>query len=104
MTGHRRRRSHCRAYQMGSPPRPLPPLEITIGSRSATFTGRKPVVVHCKTHRASGFAPFEPRITKYLVETFLFRLLLDQARAWHNHGQLDAAGNTPALDHRGRGP
>src|SRR3989338_9237551 len=57
MPGNRGGRRHLRVHQMGAPARPPPPLEIAVGSRSATLARREPVVVHRQTHRATRIAP-----------------------------------------------
>src|SRR5687768_2335056 len=104
MSCYRGSRGHCRAHQVGTPPRTLPAFKVTIGSGSAAFAGFQPVVIHCKAHRATRFAPFKSCIAEYPVKPLLLRLMLDQARTWHDHRKLDALGNTTALYHLRCGP
>src|SRR3546814_5697180 len=68
---------------------PLTAFKIAVRGGCATLAGLQTIGVHGQTHRASWFAPLEAGLNKYLVQTFLFGLQLDQARARHHHGLLD---------------
>src|SRR5215203_1888592 len=103
MAGYRRRRRHRRTDEMRAAAGTLTAFEIAIGSRCATFARRQLIFVHAQAHRAPGLAPFEAGFDEDLVEAFLFRLPLHEARTRHHHCKLHIAGDfAPAGDRRSR--
>ena len=88
MPGDRRSRCHFRIHQMGASALPLPPFEITIGSRGTALTRFQLVVVHRETHRTTRLAPLKSRRDKNLVQPFLFGLPFYQSGTGHHHRQL----------------
>src|SRR5271157_1434324 len=74
----------------------LTALKIAVRGRSATFARRQTVGIHRQTHRAARFPPFETGGEENLVQTFSFRLFLDQPGAGNDHG-VDMAGDLAAL-------
>ena len=63
----------------------LAALEIAIAGRCAPLASRQDIVVHRKTHRATGVAPFKTRILKYRGKAFLFGLAFDLHRTRDDH-------------------
>src|SRR5271154_4609089 len=84
--GDRGRRRGGRARQMGAHFWPLAVLEIAIGGRHATLTGLAAVAVAAGAHRAAGFAPEEPGVAEYAVESRRLRLAFYARGAGHHHG------------------
>src|SRR6516162_11058854 len=92
---------------MGARTRPLPPAEIAVGGRGATFAWRYHIAIDADAHGAAGFAPFEAGVAEDAVEPFLLGLALDGGRAGrHQPGNLahpprqDRGGCAQILDAR----
>src|SRR5690606_36254361 len=100
MAGNSSCSSHGGRHQVRAPLEALTAFEIAVRSRGAAFLRLKLVGVHGKAHRATWLPPLKACIKKNLVQTFSFRLILDQAGAWHDHG-VDARGNLAVANHCG---
>src|SRR5258708_3775416 len=87
--GDRRRRSHLRAHEVRPAAGALAALEIAVRSRSAALARLEPVCVHAQAHGAAGFAPLETGVLEDPVKAFVLRLRFHQARARHDHRELD---------------
>ena len=85
---------------MGAAALALAALEVAVGGRGAALARLEPVGVHGQAHGAARLAPLETGRDEYPVEPFGLGLLLDQARAGHNHG-TNAVGQLAALHHPG---
>ena len=94
---------HGGAHQVGASTGALAAFEVAVASAGAALARLQAVGVHGQAHGAAGFAPFEARGHKNLVQAFALGLLLDEARAGHHHGQLHIAGHLAAqvLHHGG---
>ncbi len=77
---------------MSSSPLSLSSFKIPVGGGSAPFTGGKSVVIHRQAHGTTRLPPFETRLDENFVQTFLFRLFLDQAGTGNDHRELDVFG------------
>ena len=88
---------------MAAPAGTLTPFKIAVAGGSATLTGGQAVFIHTQAHRAAGFTPLKPRLFEHPIQAFGLGLSFDQARAWHDQGQSDVAGNLAALHHGGGG-
>src|SRR5690348_12080592 len=92
--GNRGRRGTCRARQMGACPRPLASDKVTVRRRHGTQSGRHRLAIGGKTHRTTGFTPFEAGVSEELVESLGDCLALDCLRARHHPGTY--TGRDPA--------
>src|SRR3954470_13247510 len=104
MPRNRSTRSHGRTDQMGTPTRPLPALEITVGRLATALAGFKPVIVHGQAHGAPGLAPFKARSLKNLVEALLLGLCFHQAGTWYHQREAHVRSHTPAAYDMRSGP
>src|SRR5690554_2100251 len=59
----------------------------------------QPVGIHGQTHGTARIPPLQSCFKKNLVQTFFFRLNLDQSGTWNHHGLLQAGGYLPAFNH-----
>src|SRR5690606_11249627 len=100
--GERGRRRHRRTHEMGSPAGALASLEIAVRGRCAALARFEPVGVHRQAHRAAGLAPLEAGVEEDAIEPLLLGLRLHQARARHDHRQLDVRRLLPSAHHGGR--
>ena len=83
---------------MGARLRALAADEVAVGGGNAARQRLDVVAVRGDAHRAAGLAPLEAGIEKDLVQSFLFRVLLNAPRAGHYPGfhvrrRLAALGN-----------
>ena len=76
---------HRRRHEVRSAAGPLAPFEISIAGRSTAFSRLKHVGIHCQTHTAAGFPPFESRFFEQTVESFLFGLLFHETGTGYDH-------------------
>ena len=102
----RGRGGHRRAHQVGAAAGALAAFEVAVAGAGAAFAGLQLVGVHRQAHAAAGFTPLEAGgDLKILCRPSAFGLRLHQARAGHDHRQLDVAGDLAArpLAHHGGG-
>ncbi|KAH3663570.1 hypothetical protein OGAPHI_004971 [Ogataea philodendri] len=66
--------------------------EISVRGGCTSLIWVEDIWVHTKTHRATGFSPFETSSLEDLVETFSLGLLFNKTGSWNNHGGLDVVG------------
>ena len=83
------RRGHGGRHEVRAPAGPLAALEVAVRRRRAALLGPQLVGVHREAHGAAGLAPLEARRFQNLVEALGLGLLLDEARAGHDHGVDD---------------
>src|SRR6516165_2843295 len=79
MTGNSGRGRHCWRDQVGPPAAALPALEVAVGRRCTTLSGRQLVGVHGQAHRAAGLAPLKARRGEDAIQTLLLGLRLDHS-------------------------
>src|SRR5690606_39234317 len=79
-----------RADQVGAATGALAPLEVAVGSGGAVLAAAQLVRVHGQAHRTARLAPLEAGLDEHLVQALGLGLGLDQARARHDQGLLDA--------------
>src|ERR1041385_6569661 len=101
MSLDRGRDGHGRRHEMRPATGPLAPFEITIAGRGAALSWLKYVGIHRQAHTETGFAPLTSPLFDQPTEPCLSRLLLPQARPWHNHCP-PPPGDTLALGEAGR--
>ena len=76
---------HRRRHEVSPAAGSLSSFEISIAGRGAAFSGLKHVGIHCQTHTAAGFPPFESRFFEQTVEPFLFSLLFHETGTGYDH-------------------
>ena len=91
---------HSRRDKMRASARSLPPLEVPVAGRGATFARLQHIRVHREAHAAAGFPPFESGVEENPVQPFLLGLLLDETGTGH-HDRVHGPGDPLAFRHGG---
>src|SRR4051812_29021439 len=84
---------------MGATAFALPPFEVAIAGRCASFTGRELIGVHPEAHRTPGGAPLESSVTENAIQPFGLGLRFDAHRSGNDHRPHPLSNRAP-LNHR----